>query len=159
MGRDGNGNGVKGIPPSNHKNSNSAFMNVDISSISRCLCRASPKKPPHLPPVTNSSSTDHPPQTSTSNTHGIPTHVHPRHHQESNTYKATPRKAHAPWPNAKQTAHPKTPSARCSEEGLGFSQARKGNDKKNKRQGSQPTTPFCVSPASREEGGGKECKI
>lgn len=56
MGRDGNGNGVKGIPPSNHKNSTSAFMNVDISSISRCLCRASPKNLP----ISHPSPTRHP---------------------------------------------------------------------------------------------------
>lgn len=58
------------IPPSNHKNSTSAFMNVDISSISICLCRASPQEPPHLPP----SPTQH---TSSNLRPKHPRHTHP----------------------------------------------------------------------------------
>lgn len=135
------------IPPSNHKNRTSAFMNVDISSISICLCRASPQEPPHLPPVTHPAYLlKPPPQTPTA----YPS-MYIRDITKNRIHtKATPRRAHAPWPNAKQTAYPKTPSTQGSD----FPKPEKETTRKTKGKKASPP-PFCVSPASQEEAGGK----
>lgn len=125
------------IPPSNHKNSTSAFhecghilyFDMPLQSIAPRASKSPTCHPPSIPP-----------QTSAPNTHGIPIHVYPRHHQESNTYKSNPSKSTCAMAKCKANCL----SRNAVHSGLGFSQTRKRNDKKNKRQESQPTPFLCV---------------